>query len=168
MSTRQKYSLLVLTWSKVLLSRTKLLLPDEAHSCYKLVYWFFLQRVTYKKFMSLFFFCVYSVQYFIGTVLSKNVVGNREIKENKMEGVWPYRGGDVYRRGLIPSTYYVGVKAAWYVATTDAEIMSFNYFFVPFKLKWKLSQWTKIALPDFNNLRTFIKWNLWLLAAENS
>ena len=99
-----------------------------------------------------------------------------------MEGGWTCSSGVACRRELKYSAHYVKVKADWYLATSGAESMNFNYFFIPFRLKRKLSQWPKIVMPDLNDFldfnrsqrgkpgadRTLIKWNLWVLAAENS
>ena len=52
-----------------------------------------------------------------------------------MEECWPYSAGIVYRRGLRPSAHFLRVKATRYVLTKDTEIMSFNYFFISFRLK---------------------------------
>ena len=135
---------------------------------------------TYKKFASL-FFCVYTVHISLGQYCQK-MLKMGWLRKDRMEGGWPCSSRVVCRRGLKYSAHYVKVKADWYVATRDAESMSFYYFFIPFRLKRKLSQWPKIVMPNLNDFRDFnqsqrgkpgaertlIKWNLWLLAAENS
>ena len=76
------------------------------------------------------------------------------LKKDKMEGVGHIVVGLSIEGELKPSAHYVKIKAAWYVATSDTEIMSFNYFFIPFRLKWKLSKRLKIVMPDLNDSGT--------------
>ena len=100
--------------------------------------------------------------------------GWRKKKDKWGEG-WPDRGRVLCRR-LKPFAHYVRINAACFVTTFCAESMSFNHFFIPFRLKWKISQWTKIIIPDSTNFLdlnrsqngkypgpqvTLIKWNLW-------
>ena len=48
-----------------------------------------------------------------------------------------YRGGIVYRRWLKPSVHYVKVNAAYQIAISDAESISFKAFLHSFQIKVK-------------------------------
>ena len=107
---------------------------------------------------------VYSFVFILSIFHWGNIVKMEGLKKDRMEGGCACSSGVVCRRGLKYSARYVKVKGDWYATTRDAESMSFYYFFIPFMLKRKLSQWSKIVMPDLNDFLDFNrnqkgKWN---------